>query len=282
MGGKKFIVTDIRDSSLASQGGGKILVIAGHHEQNIDKSKKIRWTMAKDDVTPQDIFRMSNGTDAERAIVAKYCIQDCNLVHHLMRKIDVITEYMEMSNLCSVPINFLVFRGQGIKLTSFVAKKCMEKGYLMPDLEKSGSDGGYEGAIVLPPKTKIYIDEPVACVDYSSLYPSSMISQNYCHSSKVWAKEYDLAGRLVKEEGEKDKTGAYVYYGLPNYQYVEVEFDTFEWRRNPARPAAKAQKTKVGKRVVCWAQLPNNEKSVMPSILMELLKAREETKKKEN
>ena len=275
MGGKKFTVTDIKDSS-----NGKILVIAGHHEQNIDKSKKIRWTMAKDDVTPQDIFRMSNGTDDERAIVAKYCIQDCNLVHHLMRKIDVITEYMEMSNLCSVPINFLVFRGQGIKLTSFVAKKCMEKGYLMPDLEKSGSDGGYEGAIVLPPKTKIYIDEPVACVDYSSLYPSSMISQNYCHSSKVWAKEYDLAGRLVKEEGEKDKAGNYVYYGLPNYQYVEVEFDTFEWRRNPARPAAKAQKTKVGKRVVCWAQLPNNEKSVMPSILMELLKAREETKKK--
>ncbi len=276
MGGKKFTVIDIRDALQ----GGKILVIAGHHEQNIDKTKKIRWGMAKDDVSPQDIFRMSNGTDAERAIVAKYCIQDCNLVHHLMRKIDVLTEYMEMSNLCSVPINFLVFRGQGIKLTSFVAKKCMEKGYLMPDLEKSGSDGGYEGAIVLPPKTKIYIDEPVACVDYSSLYPSSMISQNYCHSSKVWAKEYDLTGKLVKEEGEKDKNGNYIYYGLPNYQYVEIEFDTFEWRRNPARPAAKAQKTKVGKRVVCWAQLPNNEKSVMPSILMELLKAREDTKKK--
>lgn len=278
MGGKKFIVTDIKDATAG--GGGKILVIEGHHEQHIDKTKKIRWTMAKDDVTPQDIFRMSNGTNAERAVVAKYCIQDCNLVHHLMRKIDVLTEYMEMSNLCSVPISFLVFRGQGIKLTSFVAKKCMEKGYLMPDLEKSGADGGYEGAIVLPPKTKIYIDEPVACVDYSSLYPSSMISQNYCHSSKVWAKEYDLYGKLVKEEGEKDKAGNYVYYNLPNYQYVEIEFDTFEWRRNPERPAAKAQKTKVGKRVVCWAQLPNNEKSVMPSILMELLKAREDTKKK--
>jgi DNA polymerase elongation subunit (family B) len=271
MGGKKFTVLELSSN--------KILV-AGHHENTIDKTKKIRWGMAKDDVSPQDIFRMSNGTDAERAVVAKYCIQDCNLVHHLMRKIDVLTEYMEMANLCSVPINFLVFRGQGIKLTSFVAKKCMEKGYLMPDLEKVKSDGGYEGAIVLPPKTKIYIDEPVACVDYSSLYPSSMISQNYCHSSKVWAKEYDLTGKLVKEEGEKDKKGNYIYYGLPNYDYVEIEFDTFEWRRNPERPAAKAVKTKVGKRRVCWAQLPNEEKSVMPSILMELLKAREETKKK--
>ena len=275
MNGKKFTVLDV-----VPQGDIKVLIIGGHHESNIDKKKKVRWGMAKDDVSPQDIFRMSKGSDADRSIVAKYCIQDCNLVHHLLRKIDVLTEYMEMANLCSVPINFLVFRGQGIKLTSYVAKKCMEKGYLMPDLEKVGSDGGYEGAIVLPPKTKIYIDEPVACVDYSSLYPSSMISQNYCHSSKVWAKEYDLDGKLIKEEGEKDKAGNYVYYGLSKYEYVEVEFDTFEWRRNPARPAAKAVKTKVGKRVVCWAQLPNNEKSVMPSILMELLKAREDTKKK--
>jgi len=275
MDGKKFTVLAIYERD-----GWKILLIGGHHEAIIDKSKKIRWGMAKDDVSPQDIFRMSNGTDAERAVVAKYCIQDCNLVHHLMRKIDVLTEYMEMANLCSVPINFLVFRGQGIKLTSYVAKKCMEKGYLMPDLEKGAGDGGYEGAIVLPPKTKIYIDEPVACVDYSSLYPSSMISQNYCHSSKVWAKEYDLDGHLVREEGEKDRAGNYIYYGLPKYQYVEVEFDTFKWLRNPARPCAKAVKTKVGKRVVCWAQLPNNEKSVMPSILMELLKAREDTKKK--
>ena len=275
MDGKKFTVLDIEEKD-----GYKVLLVADHHADVIDKTKKLRWGMAKDDVSPQDIFRMSNGTDAERAVVAKYCIQDCNLVHHLMRKIDVITEYMEMANLCSVPINFLVFRGQGIKLTSFVAKKCMEKGYLMPDLEKGKMDGGYEGAIVLPPKTKIYIDEPVACVDYSSLYPSSMISQNYCHSSKVWAKEYDLTGKLVKEEGEKDRAGNYIYYGLPNYEYVEVEFDTFEWRRNPERPAAKAVKTKVGKRVVCWAQLPNDEKSVMPSILMELLKAREDTKKK--
>jgi DNA polymerase elongation subunit (family B) len=143
MDGKKFVVLDI----VAKDSGDKVIVIGGHHEHTIDKTKKIQWGMAKDDVSPQDIFRMSNGTDAERAVVAKYCIQDCNLVHHLLRKIDVMTEYMEMANLCSVPVNFLVFRGQGVKLTSYVAKKCMEKGYIMPDLEKGKMDGGYEGAL---------------------------------------------------------------------------------------------------------------------------------------
>merc|ERR1711965_1125518 len=113
----------------------------------------------------------------ERSIVAKYCIQDCNLVHHLMNKIDVITGFVEMAKICSVPMNFIVMRGQGIKLLSFVAKKCREKNTLMPDIEKNDNDGGYEGAIVLPPKCDLYLDEPVACVDYSSLYPSSMISE---------------------------------------------------------------------------------------------------------
>ena len=84
-----------------------------------------------------------------------------------MNKIDVITGYTEMSNICSVPVNFLIFRGQGIKLTSFVAKKCMEKDTLMPDLEKPKKEEGYEGAIVLPPKCSIYMDNTVACVDYS-------------------------------------------------------------------------------------------------------------------
>ena len=89
-----------------------------------------------------------------------------------------------MSRMCSVPISFLVFRGQGIKLTSYVAKKCRIKNTLMPDIEKSFSNDGYEGAIVLPPKCDFYLDNPVACVDYSSLYPSSIISENLSHDSR--------------------------------------------------------------------------------------------------
>ena len=115
----------------------------------------------------------------------------------------MFTGFVEMSKICSVPISFLVFRGQGIKLTSFVAKKCMMKNTLMPDIEKPRDAEGYEGAIVLPPKCKMYMDNPVACVDYSSLYPSSMISQNYSHDSKVWSKEYDLEGNLIKNSWRK-------------------------------------------------------------------------------
>ena len=251
-----------------------VIIIEGHHD--IDMNKSIKWGMAKDDVTPQDIFRLSRGSSSDRAIVAKYCIQDCNLVHHLMNKIDVITGYVEMSRICSVPISFLVFRGQGIKLTSYVAKKCREKDTLMPDLEKTNIAEGYEGAIVLPPKCSMYMDNPVACVDYSSLYPSSMISQNYSHDSKVWSKEYDLDGNLINVKGETDKDGNFIYDNLPNYEYINIEFDTYRYIRRS--PTSAAEKTKVGKMICRWAQFPENKKGIMPSILEELLKARKDTR----
>ena len=274
--GHKFVVTDIRPTPDGSAYGAKhILSVAGHETDLLVQSKSIKWCMTKDDVSPQDIFRLSEGSSADRARVAKYCIQDCNLVHHLMNKIDVITGYVEMSRICSVPISFLVFRGQGIKLTSYVSKKCREKNTLMPDLEKSFESDGYEGAIVLPPKCSMYMDNPVACLDYASLYPSSMISNNLSPDSKVWTKEYDLKGKLLHQ------TGDFQYDNLEHlgYKYIDIEFDTFQWRRNPEKPKAKAEKTKTGKKVCRWVQLPNHQKSILPAILEELLQARSNTRK---
>jgi len=275
--GKKFQVLDIIENKEHNGKNFNVIVIGGTQLDESTK-KNIKWGMAKDDVTPQDIFRLANGSDSDRAIVAKYCIQDCNLVHHLMSKIDVLTGYVEMSSICSVPISFLVFRGQGIKLTSYVAKKCREKDTLMPDLEKTSNGDGYEGAIVLPPKCSMYMDNPVACVDYASLYPSSMISQNYSHDSKVWSKEYDLSGILIKETGEKDKKGNYIYDNLPGYEYIDIEFDTYKYSRKT--PTSRAEKVISGKKMCRWAQLPDDQKSIMPSILEELLKARKATRKK--
>ena len=283
--GEKFKVLDIelnREETIQKDGKettiiNNVIILEGAYDIPIDK--KIRWGMAKDDVSPQDIFRLTKGSATDRAVVAKYCIQDCNIVHHLMNKIDVITGYIEMSRICSVPIDYLVFRGQGIKLTSFVAKKCREKNTLMPDIEKPTNADGYEGAIVLPPKCAMYMDKPVACVDYASLYPSSMISQNFSHDSKVWTKEYDLNGNLIQISGEQNDFGKFIYDNLPEYQYVDIEFDTYKYLRDPSKPTSKAVKTKVGKMKCRWAQFPDNKKGIMPSILEELLKARKDTRK---
>ena len=267
--GKKFEVIEVdrNNAEFTIQGDAKPNMI----------TKKVKWGMAKDDVTPQDIFRMTNEGPGPRSVIAKYCIQDCNLVHYLLNKIDVITGFVEMAKICSVPMEFLVLRGQGIKLTSYIAKKCREKNTLMPDIDKGPGDEGYEGAIVLDPKCGLYLDKPVACLDYSSLYPSSMISENLSHDSKVWTKEYNLTGELIKEYGVKDKSGTFIYDNLEGYEYVDIEYDTYKYIRKT--PTSAAEKVISGKKICRWAQFPNGEKGIMPSILEELLAARKATRK---
>jgi DNA polymerase elongation subunit (family B) len=246
-------------------------------EINPDFNKKVRWCLAKDDVTPKDIFRLTNGNADDRAIVAKYCIQDCNLVHYLFNKSDILTGFIEMAKICSVPINFLVLRGQGIKLQSLIANECRKVRTLIPVIEKGDLDEGYEGAIVLEAKCDLYLDNPIACVDYASLYPSSMISENLSHDSKVWTKEYDLAGNLIEEYGEKDDNDNYLYDNLPGYEYVNVEYDTYRYYRK--KPNSAAQKIKCGYKICRFVQFPNDESAIMPAILKKLLKARKDTRK---
>ena len=241
------------------------------------KKSKVQWGLAKDDVTPQDIFRMTNEGPEQKGIIAKYCIQDCNLVHQIFQKIDIMTTYIEMSKICSVPISFLMMRGQGIKLTSYIAKKCREKDTLMPLISKGNLSDMYEGAIVLEPKCNLYLDNPVACVDYSSLYPSSIISENISHDSKVWTKEYDLNNNLIRKTGIQDDEGGFKYDNLPGYKYVDVKYDTFGFKRDT--PTSKAKKVLTGYKVCRFAQFPDGEKAIMPSILHELLAARKATKK---
>jgi DNA polymerase elongation subunit (family B) len=102
-------------------------------------------------------------------------------------------------------------------------------------------------------------------------YPSSMISENLCHSSKVWTKEYDLDGNLIRETGDS------AYDNLEEYEYVDVTYDTFKYVRKT--PKAAATKVKTGTKQCRFAQYPDGDKAIMPAVLSELLAARKATKK---
>jgi len=221
--------------------------------------------MNKNDVTPQDIFRLFKGSSADRAIVADYCVQDCALCNKLMMKLEIVANNVGMANVCSVPLSWIFMRGQGVKIFSLVAKECKNQGFLIPvvakpakkkleevtedELEKD--EGGYEGAIVLEPKTGIYIDTPISIFDYASLYPSSMISENISHDSIVLDEKYD---------------------NLPGVKYLDVTYDLYE--------KVGDEKNKIGEQVCRYVQPENGEKGVIPNILMHLLKQRKLTRKK--
>ncbi len=263
--GKKFKVMEIGKGYFTVEG----LIMP-------DLRKNVRWCLAKDDVDHHDIFNFYKGSDDDRAIIAKYCIQDCNLVHRLFQKIDLLTELVEMASICSVPVEFIVMRGQGIKTASLIAKKCRENNILMPVLEKPEFSEGYEGAVVLPPKCGFYFEEPVYVNDYNSLYPSTIIAGNMSMDSLQSVKMYDLQDNLIEEIGVK-KHGVYVYDNLPGFTYEDVASDTYKYVRKT--PKSAAVKVKSGYMVCRFAHFPNDKKAIIPYVLEMLLKSRKDTKK---
>lgn len=256
-----------------------------------------RWSQSKDDVSPKDIFALHAKGPAERAKVAKYCIQDCDLVMELLQKLEVLNNSIAMANVCWVPVEFIFTRGQGIKSESLVFYECRKEGQLIPvlpapprakedavaDLDSAiaevpevltGDDNeGYEGAIVLDPLSGIYLDnEPVAALDFSSLYPSSIISENLSHDSVVFVKDYDMKGNLVCV-----KEGSDAYNNLPGWEYLEVDYDIL--RPDPADKRKHPALVPSGKRVCRFAQPVDGTKSTLPKILQKLLSQRKATRK---
>ncbi|RYE83270.1 MAG: hypothetical protein EOO65_04230, partial [Methanosarcinales archaeon] len=78
-------------------------------------------------------------------------------------------------------------------------------GLLVPTLPRTGGGGAggedetYEGATVIPP-VKGYYDEPIATLDFASLYPSIMMAHNLCYSTLL---ANDDARRMSADAYEK-------------------------------------------------------------------------------
>jgi len=236
-----------------------------------------RWAVTKDDVSPQDIFRLHRGSAADRAVVAAYCVQDCDLTLELYKKLDVFNEAMAMANVCWVPVSYIFTRGQGIKIESLIFEYCRTSNQLIKVLPSSYGEGGveadsYEGAIVLTPTPGFYTD-PVGVCDFSSLYPSTIISENISHDSLVWAKDYDMDGKLVcVSYGSVDDER----YAPTGTQWTDIEFDIL--RPDPQDTRKHPVKRKVGVRHCRFAQPAGNKKGSLPDIVAKLLAARKATR----
>ena len=144
----------------------------------------------KEDVHHSIISDLQNGTDEDRHRLAVYCLKDALLPQRLMDKLSVFVNYVEMARVTGVPMSFLISRGQQIKVYSMLLRKCRDEKLLVPTLRKSGnpSDVGYEGATVLDP-IKAYYKDPIATLDFASLYPSIMQAYNLCYSTLANPKQ---------------------------------------------------------------------------------------------
>jgi DNA polymerase elongation subunit (family B) len=248
-----------------------------NEEDILEMEDATKWVIVKDDVSPQDIFRLHRDSSAGRAIVGKYCLQDCDLVLELYKKLETFNNSMSMSNVCSVPISYIFKRGQGIKIESLIFKACKERDILIPVLQapKQRGEGGedsYEGAIVLDPVPGFYSQSPIGVCDFASLYPSTIVSENISHDSLVWVKDYDYNGKLIANYWGSDGFDDY-----DGYAYTDIEYDI--WRPDPHDTRKSPRKVKCGRRICRYAQPLDGSKSTLPQITTWLLQAREAKKK---
>jgi DNA polymerase elongation subunit (family B) len=231
---------------------------------NEDK-KTLEWSFTKDDVSPQELFALYRGSDEDRAKIAKYCIQDCDLVLTLMAKLDTLVNARGMADVCFVPLQFLFLRGQGIKIFSRVAYEASRRNQMILTQENIEGDSSYEGAIVISPKIGMYLDTPVAVLDYNSLYPSSMIGENLSPDTFICMKTYNANGKLVEYEGlpiEKVRD-------IPNCH--EIAYDV------------KDDSGKIVGKQVCVFKQPDDDTplsiGLIPTALGIMLKKRKEARK---
>ena len=214
---------------------------------SLNSVSKLYLGDAKIDMTPHEMFRRyREGTPHELMEVAQYCIKDTLLPHRLMKRLCTLLNLLEMANATWVPIDFLVTRGQQIKVFSQLTKKAKELGFKVPTIYKDyktektyfGKEQivipeNYVGATVLEAQTGAYYN-PITALDFASLYPSIMMAHNLCYST------------LVKDP---------VYANVPGVEYEEFD---------------------VGGVTCRFAQ---NVPSILPEILNELKAFRKKAKK---
>jgi DNA polymerase elongation subunit (family B) len=281
---------DLTEKMAISEIHAEGIVVVSEENLPIVAAEGVKWAIVKDDVSPQELFRLHRGSDDDRARIGAYCIQDCHLVYELYKKLEVFNEAMSMANVCSVPVSYIFTRGQGIKIESLIFKDCMLRDQLIvvqpqaafgspaaagagPGAD-AGEEEGYEGAIVLDPIPGFYTDAPVGVCDFASLYPSTIISENISHDMLVWTKDYDLEGKLTaikygSVEAERDAPAG--------TRWTDIEFDIL--RPDPADTRKMPKKIRMGTRICRFAQPAGGVKGSLPEIVAKLLAARKAKRK---
>ncbi|RZC43128.1 DNA polymerase delta catalytic subunit [Asbolus verrucosus] len=138
----------------------------------------------KEDVHYSIITDLQNGDEQTRRRLAVYCLKDAELPVRLLNTVRSFTNDIEMARVTGVPITSLLTKGEQVKVVAQLLKHARQASYFMPTHYGAPSSEQYEGATVIEPMKGYYTD-PIATLDFSSLYPSIMIAHNFLTDDQV-------------------------------------------------------------------------------------------------
>ena len=154
---------------------------------------------------PEMFQRYRDGTAEDMRAIGEYCVKDTELPLKLMQKLNDVPNLMEMAKATYVPMNFLIERGQQIKVFSQIARQTRLEEMVIVTLENASTNDSFVGATVLNAQKGSYMNEVVTGLDFASLYPTIMRAHNLCYNT------------IVLDDA---------YANLSNVEYETVEWST--------------------------------------------------------
>lgn len=153
----------------------------------------------KDDMTAaqmfaafEDICVPDNTIPTEQALtqwglVVKYAIQDTALVVSLYNYLEIWNYLSESADITHINITDTFSRGQQIRSFSLIYDYCTKYGYVVDTRQKDNDT--YTGGYVKAPVVGVH--DRVIVLDFESLYPNVMRSNNFCPTTLINPNHYD-------------------------------------------------------------------------------------------
>lgn len=165
----------------------------------------------KEDVHHSMITDFFNDNSFTRRRLAVYCAKDAYLPVKLLNKLMCVINYIEMARVTGVPLAYLLTRGQQVKVYSQILRAAKKNDLIIPTHTNSKFNSQFEGATVIEPKRGFY-KNPIATLDFASLYPSIMIAHNLCFTTLVQNPDQTMENlNLTSEDIETTPGLGYVF-----------------------------------------------------------------------
>ncbi|KAJ3750399.1 hypothetical protein DFH05DRAFT_73135 [Lentinula detonsa] len=182
------------------------------------------------------------------ATLIRYHTRRASLNIEILNQSEIVTKTAEFARVFGVDFYSVISRGSQFKVESFMFRMAKPESFVL--ISPSKSDVGKQNAaeclpLIMEPQSALYTS-PLVVLDFQSLYPSLMISQNMCYSTCL--------GRVIDFQG-RNKFGV-------------VDLD---------RPPGLLEKLKdqinVAPNGIMFLK-PNVRKGLLPRMLTELLDTR--------
>ncbi len=158
--------------------------------------------MQKGDVAPGEIRRLWEAKDQR---LFDYARQDSLIVLRLLRDLKILNKYIELTKLSGQMLQDTISGGQSGMIESLLIREFRKEDRVMamkpPRCEDDDDEVKYSGAKVIEPKKGL--TEHVITLDFTSLYPTIMISRNLCYSTIVLDPSYKSDKVIVTPSGAK-------------------------------------------------------------------------------